>query len=159
RLAPATLKVNSIADNISDKTHLTLREAILASEGLYALNATQLALVSSGPLGTHNDTIVFAAGLAGSTINLSIVRDTSVGNSAFAIPSGETLTIQGLSGASGITLAMQSGSSLRAFDVQSGGSLTLQFLTLRGFTAQGGAGGGSDLGGAGGGAAGLGGAI
>src|SRR6202011_117638 len=99
RCVPATLTVNTTADVPAgtDLTHLSLREAILASELTYTPVGAQTAQVS-GSLGTHNDTIVFDPSIAPTPtpIDLLIVGDTSAGSSAFVIPNGETLAIKGL---------------------------------------------------------------
>ncbi|HEY7423195.1 MAG TPA: hypothetical protein VH682_03040, partial [Gemmataceae bacterium] len=74
RLAPAILTVNSTADNTTDTSHLTLREAILASEGSYTPNGAQLNQIN-GTLGSHNDTIRFDSSIDGQTISLTTVLD------------------------------------------------------------------------------------
>src|SRR5262249_54378125 len=120
---------------------LSLREAVL------------LANASYGP-----DTITFAQGLASKTLTLARIGDMTAGPSALEIRPGSVVTIQGLTGASGITLAGGgAASSLRAFYVAPTGSLTLERLTLRDFRHKGGNG-GTGYGG-GGGAAGLGGVV
>ena len=159
RLVPAILTVNSIADNTTDTNFLTLREAILASEGRYAPTATQLNQLS-GELGTHDDTIQFGPGLDGATINLSNTDPSSgIGPTAFDIGNAagnETLVIDAQTGLTkGITIAGPGG--FRLFGVSTGSSLTLQGLTLTGGEGQGFDGGGSFQ--PGGGSAGLGGAI
>src|SRR5689334_24442177 len=70
RLAPAILTVNSTADNTTDTSHLTLREAILASEGTYTPTGAQLSQIN-GTLGSHNDTIQFDPSIDGKTITLT----------------------------------------------------------------------------------------
>ena len=160
RLAPAILTVNSTADNTTDTNHLTLREAILASEGSYTPTRAQLNQISSGLLGTGSDTIQFDPLLDGRTINLSNTDPSSaIGPTAFTIGNvagNETLVIDAQTGLTkGITIAGAGG--FRLFDVTSGSNLTLQGLTLTGGDAQG-FDGGSGLQ-PGGGSAGLGGAV
>lgn len=104
------------------------------------------------------DTIQFASGLAGGTINLSTVDDSSFGPSALLVTSPVAIT--GLGGNSGIGIARSgTAGNMRLFLVTSSGDLTLQNLTLSNGLAQGGHGGNHQGGGGGGGAAGLGGAI
>src|SRR5262249_35074512 len=119
------------------------------------------------PFGT-DDTITFAPALAGQTITLAQAGDTTFGPSAFGIAGGTSVTIRGLTGDQGITLAGGgSSSNLRALYVAAGGSLTVEYLTLANFRAQGGDGAGGGWsgdssgsgGGAGGGGAGMGGAL
>ncbi len=113
---------------------------------------------------TGGGLITFASSLAGQTIELTMIGDTAFGPSAFAISS--PVTIQGLTGNQGITIARDTNPAdypnqqvpdFRLFAVTATGSLTLDDLTLSDGLAQGGNG-GSGAGG-GGGAAGLGGAI
>jgi len=100
--------------------------------------------------------ITFASALAGQTIALSTVADTTYGPAALDITN--TITIDG-SGAPGLTIARsESAADMRLINVAPGSSLTLTDLTLSGGIAQGGNGGNGGRGG-GGGAAGLGGAI
>lgn len=115
------------------------------------------------------DTIVFGAGLAGATINLSSTLFTSpattnstttYGPTAFVVGGHADITIDG-SSAPGLTF--NGGNAVRLFVVTSGAALTLQNLTLSGGLAQGGNGGTGEMpdgtgGGGGGGGAGLGGA-
>ncbi len=96
------------------------------------------------------DTIVFAANLAGVTIDLSTVGDSSLGPSALFVSTPVTIqgtgqTINGTGGASGATF--------RLFAVGTTGNLTLENLTLSEGFAQG------FYGDGGGGSAGLGGAV
>jgi hypothetical protein len=147
RLLLSTITVTSLADNTTVDGSVTLREAIQAS--------ITHASVDGSTAGTGTDTIVFASGLTG-TISLSTIGDTTYGPSAFAI--SDTLTIDGNNGNSGISIARNSGASnMRLFYIPSGGSLTLNDVTLSGGVAKGGNGGNGNSGG--GGAAGLGGAI
>ena len=100
RLAPATLLVNSVADNITDTSHLTLRDAIMLvdSGGKVApLGQSSIpggwASQISGTFGT-NDTIDFSSALGGDTIELD--------GGALAISAN--LTITGL-GASNLAIS------------------------------------------------------
>jgi hypothetical protein len=144
RLLKSTITVTSLADNTTTDGQVTLREAIQAS--------ITHASVDGSTAGTGNDTIVFASNLSG-TISLTTIGDTSYGPSALAIT--DTLTINGANGGTGITIA--GGTTTRLFIVPTGGSLTLNDITLSGGTAAGFAGGSGEMGG--GGSAGLGGAI
>lgn len=109
--------------------------------------------IATAPSG---DTITFAAGLAGQTITLSSVGDSTFGPSALLV--NKTLTIVGPTGNSGITIARTGATEMRLFYVNGGGNLTLRNLTLRDGIARG-ANGVSAGGGGGGGGGGLGGAI
>lgn len=103
------------------------------------------------------DTITFAAGLAGQTIALSTIADSAYGPSALLV--NKNLTIVGLTGNSGVTIARAAGApEMRLIRLTSGASVTLRYLTLRDGVARGGNGADSD-GGGGGGGGGLGGAI
>src|SRR5262245_25311081 len=158
RLAPATLTVNSTADNTTADTSLTLREAVLlVNAGGDATTALGGALTAeeagqiTGMFGS-NDTILFDSSLAGQTITLSITGDDTVGPSALAVTTA--LTIAGPSAGSGVTLSGGgAGSNLRLFYVSETGQLTLQYLTLSNARAPGGngaypgGGGGAGLGG------------
>ncbi|MBL8515026.1 MAG: hypothetical protein JNJ55_13625, partial [Betaproteobacteria bacterium] len=112
------------------------------------------------------DTIVFdKAAMDGQTIVLSSFTNdtgttTQFGASAFFITGGKALTIDAtLNGLTqGVVLQRQNGSFFRLFDLDTGVSLTLRGLTLKGGRAQGGSGGTGSFKG-GGGAAGMGGAI
>ena len=128
--------------------HLSLREAV------------KLANDSPDP-----STITFAPALVASgpaSILLDLVGDTTFGATGLAITS--PVTIQGPTGANGVTIAKSPG-FLRLFYVAPIGSLTLQDITVAGGYAQGRSGGRYDAGGGlfvysnGGGAAGLGGGI
>jgi hypothetical protein len=130
--------VNTTADIMipaDNPNVISLREAIALINGTLSptaptLSATQLALIND--TGNAPNTITFDSGLVsspgGATINLSIVGDTSVGQSAFLVAS--PTVIDGPSGDSGVTLSA-SGARMRLFDVTSTGNLTLQDLTLR----------------------------
>src|ERR1039457_3698403 len=93
RTAPAVLIVNSAADNNVRDTGLTLREAILLTNGgltYGALSSLEKAQVSSSTLGV-NDTIEFASTVAGQPIDLTAFDDSSFGPSAFLISSQVTI--------------------------------------------------------------------
>ena len=124
-----------IANPAANPNVISLREAIAIINGTLSptaptLSATQLALISD--TGNAPNTITFDSSLVsspgGGTITLSVVGDTSVGQSAFLIDS--QITIDGPSGNSGITLSA-AGARMRLFDVTNTGNLTLQDLTLR----------------------------
>ncbi len=136
RTTPATFTVTTAADSGPG----SLRDAI--------------AQANAAP---DADTVVFAPALAGQTIALGTVGDTSLGPTALFVTT--PVTVQG----SGQTIARdRSGSApaeFRLFAVSPTGDLTLAGLTLTGGLARGGAGGRGDVGGGGGGAAGLGGAV
>ncbi len=158
-LRGATLTVNSTDGTESPTNALTLAEAVALTNGslTYAqLTAAQQAEVSLGT-GTGSDRIQFASSLAGQTISLSSVQDTSFGPSALAIDL--PVTVVGPSG--GVTISRaQSASNLRLFEVAQTGQLTLENLTLSQGLAVGGNGAtGISGGGGGGGGAGVGGAI
>ena len=72
-------------------------------------------------------TIFFSSALAGQTILCTIDQGFSEGPSAFRMVS--TVTIQGLTGTNGITIARGVAGDMRAFEVF-GGTLTLNDLTL-----------------------------
>ena len=145
RFLPALITVTSLADNVNTDGQVTLREAIQA--------ANTDTSVDGSTAGNGVDTIVFAPTLAGGTINLSLVGDDAFGPTALLINS--PITIQGLTGNSGITIARDSAvPNLRLFHVASGGDLTLDNLTLSGGNALGGDGSGGGYNGSG-----LGGAI
>src|SRR5262245_15449185 len=95
RLAPATLTVNSFADNTTSGDGLvTLREAIIASETKTKDDLNQT--------GTGNDTITFDSSLAGQTITLTLAdSNKAFGPTALVIT--DTLAIDGPAG--GITIS------------------------------------------------------
>src|SRR5262249_47427539 len=146
RTAPAVLTVNSALDNTTADGALTLREALRAvnAGSTAGLSAQEIAQVDQAqPFGT-NDTIVFDPGLAGQTVNLTTVGDGSAGPSALAVST--PLTIQGLTGGRGITIARDTNPAdyaggavpaFRLFLVTGTGQLTLQDVTLSGGLAQG----------------------
>ncbi len=76
-----------------------------------------------------DDTIVFAASLAGQTIGLAQVGDTNASNSALAVTSGITI----LAPTGGVTITRASG-SMRHFYVAPGGRLALDAPELNGLT-------------------------
>src|SRR5580765_4130942 len=82
RLVPATLMVNTLADNTANDNHLSLREAVNAvnAASVAGLDAGAAAQIS-GAFGT-GDTILFDAALPGQTIALSLTGDTTAGPSA-----------------------------------------------------------------------------
>ncbi|MBV9124532.1 MAG: hypothetical protein JO112_14335, partial [Planctomycetes bacterium] len=137
RRAPAVLTVNSLADNTSDTSHLTLRDAIvlidnggnsnaLGQPSMPAGWASQINTMMGG-FGT-SDTIVFAPALAGNVITLESAGDTSFGPSAFLI--SVPMTIQG-DPANGIFIQRDaSASPFRIFNINSSGNLTLRNLTV-----------------------------
>jgi len=142
------LVVNTTADETTDHSTLSLREAINLINGtlsLATLSAAELAQVTS----SATDSITFASNLYGSTVMLAAVGDNSVGASALLVSSA--ITITGPSGDSGVTLSA-AGANMRLFYVSGSGFLTLQNLTLTGGVARGSAGGanagGDGLGGA-----------
>ena len=162
RSSTVGLTVNSPADETTDSSTLSLRQAIDLANGTlsFASLTTQegLGLVRQQITNQVNPspfTITFDSKLDGHTLTLSTVGDSSVGPSAFLVNNG--VLIQGPSGNSGITLSA-AGTTMRLFDVTGAGNLTLENLTLANGVARGFAG-GSSTGGAGGGSAGLGGAI
>jgi hypothetical protein len=133
RLAPATLTVNSVSDNTTDTSVLTLRDAITlvnnagdpTSLGQTTMPAAWAAQINTSeelrpPFGT-NDTILFDSSLAGKTIALSIRGDDTVGPSALLVT--KPLIING---GGSVTLSGGGASSnLRLFYVSPTGNLTL----------------------------------
>lgn len=115
RTVPAVFTVTNLADTGVG----TLRQAVLDAEAT-----------------TEADTIKFATNLTG-TIKLSAVGDTSdIGPAAFGV--NTPITIDGLNGAAGITIARDSlAANMRLFNVGSAGSLTLQGVTLSNGVARG----------------------
>lgn len=151
RLAPATIVVTSLADNTTADGQVTLREAWQA-----AVTHTS---VDGSATGTGNDTIRFAAGLAGGTITLTgndLVNPFAFGPTALVVPNGTRITIDG-SNFVGPGITLSGGGTHRVFGVLPGSTLTLQGITVTGGSVQGGDGGSGGTGG--GGAAGLGGAV
>ena len=165
RVVPAILTVDATADNTTDTSHLTLREAIYATEESYIPTGAQTGQIS-GTLGSGNDIIRFSPSIDGGTISLSTFLNdvtngsTMAGPSAFFVSNHDTLVIDGETGLTrGITITRAStAQKFRLFDVDATGNLTLRGLTLSGGFAPG-FNGGSGAGGGGGGSAGLGGAI
>ncbi len=147
-----TIMVTSLEDNTTVDNQVTLREAIEAS--------MTHASVDGSAIGTGQDTINFDPALAGKTIYLKQVDDTTFGPSALDVatlgPDRTTLYIDG--GKKGITIARDpSVANLRLFHLLNGAGLGLSNLTLKDGHAQGGDGGSGLRGGGGG--AGMGGAI
>lgn len=141
---PPLVVDNPVDENDGDYSagNLSLREAIYLAnagyadvfhytvqddEGLVSNEATVTVHITDSPA-----TITFASSLTATgptSLSISLVGDTSTDNSAFVITS--PITIQGPTGANGITLAgLGSVSDLRLFLVQAGGELTLENLTL-----------------------------
>ncbi|MGB8166856.1 MAG: choice-of-anchor Q domain-containing protein [Chthoniobacteraceae bacterium] len=89
---------------------------------------------------TGPQTISFAPALAGQNINLTATGDISLGASALRV--NGNITIQGLTGSTGITIRNATGGNLRVFFVDFGGSLTLNDLTVADGLASSNAGGG-----------------
>lgn len=140
-----TVADESYGTDIALGSGIGLREAIL-----YA--------ISRG--GTQ--TVTFSTRMAGKTFVLSKSADAELGRTAIRIPAGINLTIRGLDGPAGITIAGPYTSNeeaanpaspyLRLFYIESGATLTLENLTVsgglaRGFPANSG-GAGAGLGGA-----------
>src|SRR5262245_23782272 len=148
RLVPATLIVNSTADNLMADTSLTLREAVLldnaGGNATAALGRSLTAGEAAQVKGTFGriDTINFAPTLTAggpATIRLGLDGDDTFGPSA--LPVTTRLSIVGPSGGNGVTIARDETAApdrLRLFYVTSTGNLTLQNLTLSGGLAQGG---------------------
>jgi CSLREA domain-containing protein len=121
--------------------------------------------VAAANANSNASTITFAAALAGQTIALSTIGDSTYGPSALLVSS--PIIIEGIDGPSGVTIGRNSAvQRLRLFYVSTSGALTLRNLTLSNGRAVGFDGGwtgvmaASNAGqGGGGGAAGLGGAI
>src|SRR5262249_35702142 len=91
RAVPAMITVTSLLDNTTGDGQVTLREALQAAETDKS--------VDGSAAGSGADTIVFDPALfAGGpqTLKLSVVGDTSVGDSAFAV--GTAVTIPGPGG-------------------------------------------------------------
>jgi hypothetical protein len=165
RWAPAVLTVNTLADNTTDTSHLTLRAAVTlvnnagnpGSLGQSSLPAGWASQVS-GAFG-QKDTIQFDPGLltqnigyGSGVIGLTTIGDSAAGYSALRV--SVPVSIIGPTASPGITIAREApGTGFRLFYVDINGSLTLDNLTLSGGFAQGGAGA------SGGGGAGLGGAL
>jgi hypothetical protein len=145
RCVPATFVVNSTADLAFPPPG--------APPGVVTL---RFALTEANA-DTAPDTITFDPSLAGKTITLSLVGDSSAGPSALAVGAPGQLreiTIDG-SPAPGLTVSgPAAATNLRLVIVLPGNGLTLEDLTLSGGQARGGNGGGG-----GGGAAGMGGAV
>ena len=143
-LAAGTPSANADAYTVTSSADAgagTLRDAIATANGV------------AGP-----HTIDFAPGLAGSTILLSTVGDTTWGPTALAI--AEDIEITG-DAALGITIARDTGGTeMRLFYVEEDAALTLINVTLRDGLIRGNDGGaGAQRGGGGGGSAAAGGAI
>ncbi len=124
RLAPATLVVNSFADNITDTSHLTLRDAItLVNNGGQSTSLGQSTMpagwnsqISNGAFGT-NDMINFSSALNGTTITLN--------GTALSISSNVTIAGPGAN-----ELAISGNNSSLIFQVAQGAQVALSGLTL-----------------------------
>ena len=79
----AEITVTSSADNTTVDGQVTLREAVQAAN-------TDIS-VDGSTAGSGDDTIVFDASLAGATISLSTIGDTTFEESALAISSNITI--------------------------------------------------------------------
>jgi hypothetical protein len=159
RWTPAVLTVNTLVDNITDTSHLSLRDAVTLVNNAGSASALGQSTMPAGWMsqisGTfgQSDTIQFAPGLATQNAGYGVgvtgltnVGDSSAGPSALAINPGTNVTILGPIGNSGITIERApNASAMRLFLVASAGtsdgSLTLENLTLTGGDAVGGNGG------------------
>lgn len=128
--------VNSLADNTALDDRLTLPEALdIADSGNFnvdhVLTRAENAQISFYPDVYNRCTIQFDPSLTAggpATINLSLIGDSSAGNSSLVVKG--PLTIEGPAGHYGITLAGPGGGNLRLFLVTSSSDLTLENLTL-----------------------------
>lgn len=114
----ATITVNSASDPSGFNAAITvstLGGTVTLRDAVNAANNT-----------AGDDTIVFHASLAGQTITLGQIQNTSAGNTGLPISSG--ITLNGLGGNSGITIS--GGSTLRPFLVLAGATFTVTDLTL-----------------------------
>jgi len=116
--AAGEIVVTSLADNSTADDEVTLREAVLAANTDTSIDGSA---AGKGP-----DVIRFARALAGKTITLTEVGDTTYGPSALRVDS--VIVIEGVPTA-GLTIA--GGGALRLFHVSPTGDLTLRALTLR----------------------------
>ena len=105
--------VNDVVNNLDNQT--SLREAVTYATSLGGAQ-----------------TVTFAPALAGQTVLLTNQWSPTVTHSALSITTN--VTVQGLTTAPGVTLAIPSGTARRHFHVPTGGTLTLQHLTLTGGT-------------------------
>lgn len=120
------LNASFVVDTLADENdgdfsagHLSLREAILLASAVDDAN-----------------TITFAAAIAGGTIHVSIIGDTSLGPTAFLVST--PITIDGLTNSQRISIVRDNATSaMRLFTVASAGNLTLENITLSGGLAQG----------------------
>jgi hypothetical protein len=134
RLAPATLTVNSLADNTTDTTVMTLRAAVdlidsggtsVAAPGAATVAPAGAQTVSTGKFGT-NDTIQFQASLSGGAIDLS----TADGDQG-TLTLSRDVTIDG----TGASITVEGGkiagsSNAQPFVINSGVTATLENLTI-----------------------------
>ena len=147
RFAPATITVNNVSDSLFNPNPTVVPSTLGPVVSLRdAINAA-----NNDTTGTNaTDTIVLLPG----TYQLNQVDNTTLGANALPVITGHII-IQDAGSLPAILNV--SGASMRVFDVEPTGHLTLQSLTVSGGTAQGANGGAGSSGG--GGAAGLGGAI
>ena len=126
-----------------------------AAQGANGTITLRQALSQAEDFSSHDGatyTIQFDPSLAGRTIDLATVGDSSWAASAIAIPAGVSLVIDGAQ-APGLTIERASGATdMRLFYVKSGATLTIDALTLSGGVGvagngPGGAGGGGQGGG------------
>lgn len=134
-VGPDSFEVTTLDDVVANDGQTSLREAI-----------------TSANANANASTVTFAEALQGSSVNLSTVGDTELGNSMLRISTDVTIR-----GPVEITRSTDDGDA-RLFYVDASGILTLDMLTLSGGEAVGGKGGDAD-GGGGGGGGGFGGAI
>jgi hypothetical protein len=125
RLAPAILLVNSVADNTSDTSHLTLRDAVsLVNNAGNPAYLDHLSMPSgwasqiSGTFG-DNDTIGFSSTLGGGTVALDGV----------SLEISTSVTITGL-GASGLAISGQGRSTVITVDAGAKALVTIEDLTI-----------------------------
>ena len=96
RLAPATLVVNALADNITDTSHLTLRDAITLVNNAGNSNSLGQSSMPSGwasqIAGTFgsSDTIQFDSSLSGGTITLGGTELPQIANNVTITGMGAT---------------------------------------------------------------------
>jgi hypothetical protein len=129
RLAPATLTVNSLADNTTDTSHLTLRDAITlvnhsgdpSTLGQSTMPAGWAGQIGGGEFGSV-DTILFDSSLSGGTITLG-------GTALPNITKGVTITGLGAS-----LLAVSGNNKSTVFSISSA-TVTMTGLTIEGGNA------------------------
>jgi hypothetical protein len=149
RLAPATLTVNSVADNTQADAFLTLREGLLlVDNGGNAMAALGRSLTAgesaqiSGTFGS-NDTIQFDPSLSGQTITLGSTLPQLTANLNLTGPGASQLAVSGsfavqvLNIAAGVTaqvsgLAIEGGYAFLGGAISNAGILTLRNSFLSG---------------------------